>query len=355
MSSIVSDLTTGSEQVAALRGMSIPSHRQAYSDRTAWIMACLSELAYLRFTGLFSSAARKQYFLDNLERLVDGLGEQRVDKLRHLVDVLGYDPGDERAELEKGLAVLDLTLEEVFDSDGTQAILVSCEAFAALAFRGTEAMSVKDIKTDARASVSAADTGGQIHSGFQDAFKAVEEAIQRRLDEGDLDDRPLFVTGHSLGGALATIAARELTHAKGVAACYTFGSPRVGDEKWIWQLKTGIYRVVNAADCVTMLPPGRELIATLAWLLGFVPGVGTPLRDWLVARYGHYLHAGDMRYLTNCPPGQYEGVHLLYAVSWFFRIKAWAIKGLPWRRFLADHSIAVYRRKLMIVARVRNT
>ena len=67
---------------------------------------------------------------------------------------------------------------------------------------------------------------------------------------------PLFITGHSLGGALAMIAAKKITHKGGNAACYTFGSPRVGDEVWISNIKTPLYRVVNAADCVTMLPPG---------------------------------------------------------------------------------------------------
>ena len=50
---------------------SVPTYRQAYSDRTAWIMACLAELAYIRFNPLFSHAKHKDYFLENLARLVD--------------------------------------------------------------------------------------------------------------------------------------------------------------------------------------------------------------------------------------------------------------------------------------------
>ncbi len=61
-----------------------------------------------------------------------------------------------------------------------------------------------------------------------------------------------------------------------------------------------------------------------------------------------------MRYLTNCRGGQYEDVQLLYSVSILFRVKGLIIKKLPWKKFLADHSISVYRRKLMVVAQVRN-
>ena len=50
---------------------SLPTYRQAYSDRTAWLMACLSELAYRRFNPLFSSGDQKAWFLENIAKLID--------------------------------------------------------------------------------------------------------------------------------------------------------------------------------------------------------------------------------------------------------------------------------------------
>ena len=186
----------------------------------------------------------------------------------------------------------------------------------------------------------------------------VEEAINAPAHA----DKPLYVTGHSLGGAVATVAAKKLAHPGGIAACYSFGAPRVGDDDWIAEIRTPIYRLVNSADCVTMLPPSSESVALIAWFLRLVskahiPFV-SPATGWLASKlrsvFGGYLHGGDMRYLTNCPPGTYGQVKLLYAVGLYRRLIGFGLKKWPPRKFLADHSISVYRSKLMVVAERRN-
>ena len=138
----------------------------------------------------------------------------------------------------------------------TQAIFLDNDNYVFLGFRGTEATSIKDIKADANAVIAACKSGGKIHSGFDEAFSQLSIEIQTLLNEDEFTNKPLFITGHSLGGALATVATKKLTHKGGIAACYTFGSPRVGDVDWTTNIKTPIYRIVNAADPVTMLPPG---------------------------------------------------------------------------------------------------
>jgi len=350
MTTIVAELATVASEVDALRRLNIPDHRQAYSDRTAWLMSCLSELAYLRFNSMFSE--RAQAFFE--EKISELLAESRTEKVRGLINSIAYDPEEKKKELERGLSVLDMKLEESFDRDGTQAILVSCKEFIAVAFRGTEAMSIRDIRTDTRAETTEARTEGRIHLGFDAALVNVQGEIQNRLDSGEFDAKPLFLTGHSLGGALATLASKRLVHAGGIAACYTFGAPRVGDEEWIAELKGPIYRLVNAADCVTMLPPGAVAVQGLTWLLGWIPALGPRLKNWLRGRYGGYMHGGDMRYLSNCRAGHFRDVRLLYHVSFAYRIKGFLVGSLPWKKFLADHKIANYREKLMILAVRRN-
>ena len=111
-----------------------------------------------------------------------------------------------------------------------------------------------------------------------------------------------------------------------------------------------------------MLPPSSESIAFIAWLLRWtsrahIPFV-SPLAGAFASRlrtaFGGYLHGGDMRYLTNCPPGTYGQVRLLYAVGLFRRLYGFGVKKWPLRKFLKDHSISVYRRKLMVVAETRS-
>lgn len=350
MSEIVAELEARRSDVRALREKNIPKYRQAYSDRTAWIMACISELAYIRFNPVMSASAEK-YFRDAIERIME---EVRSEKVTALLTSISYDPEEEKSRLSLGLDILGLRLEGTFDEAGTQAILVSCDEFVALGFRGTEATSIRDIKADANGVSKEAPGNGRIHSGFDSAFLNVEGKIKQTLASGRFDDKPLFITGHSLGGALATLAAKRVEHKGGIAGCYTFGAPRVGDEDWVGELKAPIYRLVNAADCVTMLPPGTEIVSTVGWLVGWIPKVGPSARAWLLKKLGGYMHGGNMRYLTNCPAESYRKVKLLYSVSFFLRIKGLIVKKLPWRHFLKDHSISVYRKKLHVIAERRN-
>ncbi len=354
MENILANSESDLKQINFLINKDIPSYRQAYSDRTAWVMSCLSELAYLKFNPLFSNEKVKDYFLENISKLAS---ENKKSALVKLIDTVGYDPEKQEEILNNELSLLKIELIDKFNTNGTQAILVSFKDYIVLAFRGTEATSIKDIKADTKAYKTACEeTAGKIHSGFKEAYDQVRFDVEKKINESQFQNKPLFITGHSLGGALATIAAKMLTHKGGIAACYTFGSPRVGDEDWIANIKTPIYRVVNAADCVTMLPPSSETITVIGWLLQIIPWVGgKSLRTLLLSKFGGYLHCGDMRYLSNCPKGQYKDVKLLYFVSIIFRIKGLIIKKLPWRKFLSDHSISVYRKKLTMVAKHNNS
>jgi triacylglycerol lipase len=351
MNNVIAQSASEVETVNKLLSKPVPTYRQAYSDRTCWLMACLSELAYLRFNPLFTNLQQQKLVVKYLEEFDQ---KSKKSSLMKLIDLVAYDHQSEIEKLNSSLSALNAELVTTFDANGTQAILVSTDKFIALAFRGTEATSIKDIKADAKANTVKCDSGGMIHTGFKLAFEDVAIDIQSKLDQAEFKDKPLFITGHSLGGALATIAAKKLSHGGGISACYTFGSPRVGDEVWISNIKTPLYRVVNAADCVTMMPPSSETITLASWLLGFIPQFGKSIRSYLLTKFGGYLHGGNMRYLTNCTAGDYDAVNLLYSVSFFYRIKMLYVKALPWSKPLADHSISIYRKKLASVATNRN-
>ena len=63
------DFTKTNETHQWILGLSIPDHRAAYSDRTAWLMSCFSELSYIRFNE-FLPQHQKQFFIDKLDQLV---------------------------------------------------------------------------------------------------------------------------------------------------------------------------------------------------------------------------------------------------------------------------------------------
>lgn len=91
-----------------------------------------------------------------------------------------------------------------------------------------------------------------VHHGFQTLFERIWPLVEPALSgiEG-----PLHLTGHSLGGAFATLAAAALEEAP--AGLVTFGSPRVGNAAFAHELAaraTPHLRVVNHLDIVTRLP-----------------------------------------------------------------------------------------------------
>ena len=362
---MIKAIQPGKEQDTAnyLLGKKLPDYRQGYSDRTAWLMARLSELAYIKFEPPNLDSTINNFLTNEAATVLNRINPFRgklAKRLASEINILNYDYKDNLRLLENYLENIKMKLEKTFDANGTQAILVSDieNHFLVLAFRGTEKKSVKDIKTDIKAKMTNDGIDGKIHTGFKEAFEHVHEKIESILKEDTFKDKPLFITGHSLGGALATIAAKRLVHTGNIAGCYTFGSPRVADAEWISSIKVPLYRIVNACDGVTLIPPSAGFFFLLGLiskirLISIIPGV-KGISTWLIENYGKYLHAGDMRYLTNCPSGKYDNVKLLYSVGFLFKVKGRYQSHKPWRSFLSDHSIEIYRKKLMIIANKRN-
>lgn len=351
MSKLVMETSDDIEQAKELLGKSIPMYREAYSDRTAWLMACFAELAYFKFN--------PPVITEDVGKRIEGMllaGKENSHMLKAsillAVQNFSYDHVEEKRLLKKQLQTLDAELVATFNANGSQAILIKTNDFIVLSFRGTEPLELKDIKSDAHATLTKCVTEGRVHSGFHDAYNSIEVEVNQALEQ--YRELPLFITGHSLGGALATIAAKRITHSGGNAACYTFGAPRVSDDHWLMTMKTPIYRVVNASDGVTMVPPPNMFIEPLSWILGFTPAVGDKLKSFLRDKLGGYIHGGDMRFLTNVKTGEYDKARLLTHVDIWYRLKGWMRKKFTWKKFGTDHSMSIYRSKLAFIALRRN-
>ena len=218
------------------------------------------------------------------------------------------------------------SLLDVIDINETQGFVCKRDVagephYLVLAFRGTE-KKTSDWLTDARC-VPTVEGNTKVHKGFLEAFakkkstagKTVKDTVEEILDQADAkDDKgeplPLFITGHSLGGALALLATKMV--APNVdGACYTFGAPRVGNYEYFRFIKTPVFRIVNSSDIVPRVPPGAGMMAlilvvqAIAWLTSFVPMVSATL-DKLGAfldKLNGYRHGGDLRYLTDVAEG----------------------------------------------------
>ena len=346
-------------RAAAILDKKTPCYRKAYSDRMAWLMAYLSELAYLKFD---KPNADKRHTINLLQRAVKpfrkGTAGKIIGAIRKSYD---YDHEEEQRKLEHSLKQVRLELVKPLSANATQAYVACNKKFAVLAFRGTEADRMKDLRADAKATQATCPTGERVHSGFMQQYDDISFQLEEALDDSRIKDKPLFITGHSLGGAVATIAARRLDAERQIAACYTFGSPRVATEGWVAQIKTPIYRIVNSADPVPMVPFSGTFIFLAAKGIRAV-GRSTPLIGQLLISGGNFLeqtmsgyaHAGNMRFLTNCRSGEFSKAEILYTVSWSRRFLGFFTGAIPLMKVLSDHGISVYRRKMMEVAEKRN-
>ena len=340
----------------------IPTSRAAYSDRTAWVMCEMSALAYLPFEGE-NPLSKEIKTITSLVKLAckarkkEEMAARISDLENRLMTYVDQKTGsvDQRAKestelLKVCLDSAGFELVRTFNQGDTQAFLAKRESdrVAVLSFRGTEANSWTDIKTDLNARFYKGEGGVKVHSGFIGAFRHVKDDVRKAVD--NLDGYSLYITGHSLGGALAIIAAKELEKDR-LAACYTYGSPRVGGEEFGESIKAPVYRVVNAADGVPRVPlsGGMDLIASIISLAN--GKVAEKVRD----RYCGYRHCGDMRYLTACD-NSVGKLKVLENLGMFFRGKRLITRVLSNGPSILgkDHRVNEYRNKLHHYAGWRN-
>lgn len=252
-----------------------PIRRAAYSDRTAWLMAEMSQLAYLKFE-------------------------------------------DDPSELQAALAMADFQIVgQPFNRFGTQAFLArrDSDKMAVLSFRGTqmEGLTLEtllDVCADLYATFQTDENGVKTHNGFRCAFQKIEKEVMAGLE--GLKDYAIYITGHSLGGALALIATRA-SNSDNLAACYTFGSPKVGNEEFGDAIKAPIYRIVNAFDLVPLLP-FTWIMKPIIWLAG--KKISKAKIKALLENFQKYRHQGDQRFFTNAPE---RDAKVLTEYSEFFR------------------------------------
>lgn len=172
-------------------------------------------------------------------------------------------------EVHKGLAVLGLEMMgEPFNHAGSQGMLVCHKRmkWAALVFRGTEASkgSITDIFSNIGLPRSWAGEG-KAHGGYKRHFAMIRYDA-RQMAEQIPSGTPLYVTGHSMGGSLATMYAAWVGSGgpddHKLQALITFGAPKTLSEAALACIPCPGYRVTNKYDFAPYWPP--------------VPGLGHP-------------------------------------------------------------------------------
>jgi len=201
------------------------------------------------------------------------------------------------------------------DVDGAQAYVMSDSKDVLIACRGTEPTQINDILADLKMFPVKHHVSGRVHRGFYAEYNKVIPGIKEALTKHNKKgDKTVWVTGHSLGGAMAVLVAAELRPNGGL---HTFGQPRVGNAEFLKALD-GIkyYRYRNNNDAVTAVPPSFLL----------------------------FRHGGVLRYINT-----YGNIR---PATWLQRFKDkcrghWmALKSFNLIDGFADHSMGLYHEYL---------
>ncbi len=235
-----------------------------------------------------------------------------------------------------------------FDKNSTQCFVASNDQLAIVAFRGSEIWKkeekfdlnrvIADFMADVDIRLADWPPGGKVHQGFKEALAEVWPDLLNYITLLDGKGCKLWITGHSLGAALAALCASRYGNVQGV---YTFGSPRVGNGVFKENLDTTIYRVVNNDDIVARVPPAGYYVHVGE--LKFIGSDGI-IRDHMIERERPANEPRDATYNqdnTNPPnrnsfaglvPAAFrDHVPLLYAVH-------------IWNNIIADQNQELLRR-----------
>ena len=232
-----------------------------------------------------------------------------------------------RAEESAATMVDDIGLRETLflDRDGSQAYIFKTDTDCIVACRGTEPTEWNDIKADVDAVTAVSETVGRVHRGFKREVDDLWPRMEKALIE---NTRTLWFCGHSLGGAMATICAGRcfLSHIDSTPRqLYTYGSPRVGNKRYVNHVKLEHFRWVNNNDIVTRVPPvfmgyrhtGRQMYLSSTGKLAKLSGPQRA-RDrwagfWMGMKQGKVDHFSDhsmddyIKHISNALKEEAEG------------------------------------------------
>lgn len=154
--------------------------------------------------------------------------------------------------------------------------------------------SLYDVLSDLNTGVKSSHTGFPVHQGFYYAFDSLVFDLKKFL--GGLSGvSVIHCVGHSLGGAIATLAADYIKANGNVSnvKLYTFGSPRVGLESFAQKctsrlVENNIYRVCHSTDPVPTLPtwPFYHVPNSMA---GYMINSPMAIKPWEYHFMEHYI------------------------------------------------------------------
>jgi hypothetical protein len=145
---------------------------------------------------------------------------------------------------------------------------------------------------------------GLVHSGFYDATMSIIGDVIKAVQALNPNQAlPVYVTGHSLGGAMASICTWILSQNAGipVSKVITFASPKPGDGafKSAYEARITQVRYENYQDVVPLLPAGGDFLDAFDLLPGFIPGAAEVKSRVKQVQVRGYEPVGSLLFITK--------------------------------------------------------
>lgn len=144
--------------------------------------------------------------------------------------------------------------------DDILALILTNDTDRVIAFRGTKDIKNWMIDVDCK---FIKEYDSKVHKGFSTALDTIQAKILSSIFSLEAKKLRLWITGHSLGGALAALFAWRFVmtyHYQPFSGVYTFGQPRVGnwnfrnDYNSLTDLCSHTFRIIHSADIVPHVP-----------------------------------------------------------------------------------------------------
>ena len=225
------------------------------------------------------------------------------------VSALAYHDGTKAKHFLKRIG---FTNYKFLENDGAQCHIFSDKGNVVVAFRGTEPREMSDVKADLLAFKRKSRTEGRVHMGFKLELRKLWPDIEALLQRNK--SKQLWITGHSLGAAMATLCASRLEEKE--PKLYTYGSPRVGGKEFCQGMDVQHWRFVNNNDVVVKVP---------FWIMGYKHH-GT---EWYINYHGNIRNHTFWQRFKDAWRGRWR-----------------ALKKMTLFDGMYDHSIIEYADKL---------
>jgi len=201
-----------------------------------------------------------------------------------------------------------------FSNDGAQGHASCNNEDLIIACRGTQPTQLNDILADLDA-IPKRHADGWVHEGFRREARKLLPMIINYIRQ--YPDRTIWLTGHSLGAAMALYITQELEYEGfNPKMLFTYGCPRLGNQDYVDSIKTEHHRFVNCNDIVPKVP-----LTT-----------------------GGYRHHGYEHYINFY--GNIRELNFWQKIKdhWRAHLRSW--KQCKWFDGIEDHNISLYAEKI---------